>query len=213
MDKKVSFKHWNCWPPEHWPSMVDHRWGGEESSVQDKVQKASATSMGAGFLAMDYSCPGKYTSCLSSQILREIKAEWPHLRFVGERRLTLRRSLGGRLLWMLTVCDSQCPYDEMLKQKCQHTCPAISSKLRTIGCLLRAAPTWVKPWWKEIVDYRSVKACVHRQQWPFLKQQWQLQIAFSLQSHSLNSASRCINHPNPGSRETACPTTLVHLWP
>lgn len=139
--------------------------------------------------------------------------EWPPLRVVGKRRRTLGRSLGGRLLWMLTVCDSQWPYDEMLKQKCQLRHPAISSKRRAIGCLLRVVPTWVKPLWKEIVDYRSVKACVQRQQWPFLKQQWQLQIAFSLQSHSLNFASRCINRPNPGIRETACPMTLVHLQP
>lgn len=118
-----------------------------------------------------------------------------------------------KLLWMLTVRDFQCSYDKMPKRKRQHLCPAISLKLRATECLLRVIPTWVKQLWKEIVDYKSVKARVCRQRWPFLKQQWQLQIAFSLQSHSLSSASRCINHPNPGTRRNSLPMTLVHLWP
>ena len=103
----------------------------------------------------------------------------------------------------------------MWKQKCQHVRLVISLKLRAIRCLLRVIPTWAKQRWRAIVDYRSVKACVHRQQWPFLKQQWQLQIAFSLQSHSLNSACRYINHPNPGTPRNSLPSDSFiydHGW-
>lgn len=100
-----------------------------------------------------------------------------------------------------------------MKQKCQRLCPAISLKLGAIWCLLRVIFTWVQQLWKETVDHRSVKAQVHRQCWPFLKQQWQLFIAFS--SPHMPSTL------NPGTytiriqvlRETAYPMTLVLLWP
>lgn len=68
----------------------------------------------------------------------------------------------------------------MLRYKRQRLCLARSLKRCAVWCLRRVRPTWVKELWKEIVDYRTVKACLHGQCRPFLKQRWQLINSFQL---------------------------------